>query len=91
MQDLKVKGLGLGDDIHFTPQKIGNVSGLQDRLQDQSRAGGKGVLSGKDVPIDELVEEKKACGNDNDSGNQRHRVKEEETPANPKLEDEYLR
>ena len=41
MQDLKVKGLGMERDIHFTPQKIGNVAGLQDRFKTSPRTGGK--------------------------------------------------
>ena len=81
MQDLKVKGLGMERDIHFTPQKIGNVSGLQDRFKTTPEPEVKGTFR-QDVPIDELVKEKKAS-------EMVSAPKEEETPNNPKLDDEF--
>ena len=60
MQDLKVKGLGMERDIHFTPQKIGNVSGLQDRFKTSPEPEVKGTFR-QDVPIDEAIKEKKAA------------------------------
>ena len=60
MQDLKVKGLGMERDIHFTPQKIGNVSGLQDRFKTTPEPEVKGTFR-QDVPIDEALKEKKAA------------------------------
>ena len=60
MQDLKVKGLGMERDIHFTPQKIGNVSGLQDRFKTSPEPEVKGTFR-QDVPIDEALKEKKAA------------------------------
>ena len=60
MQNLKVKGLGMERDIHFTPQKIGNVSGLQDRFKTSPETEVKGTFR-QDVPIDEAIKEKKAA------------------------------
>ena len=60
MQDLKVKGLGMERDIHFTPQKIGNVSGLQDRFKTSPEPEVKGTFR-QDVPIDEALKEKKTA------------------------------
>ena len=88
MQDLKVKGLGMERDIHFTPQKIGNVSGLQDRFKTTPEPEVRGTFR-QDVPIDELVEEKKAAETTTTPEPKAPASKEEETPANPKLEDEF--
>ena len=131
MQDLKVKGLGMERDIHFTPQKIGNVYGLKDRFKTSPEPEVKGTLR-EDVPIDEALKEKKTEETtvapyphnetegytDADVGfrpedsdvmqgiadwEESHpkaveatfgketapASKEEETPANPKLEDEF--
>jgi len=57
---LKLRGLGMERDIHFTPQKIGNVSGLQDRFKTSPDPEVKGTF-GEDVPIDEALKEKKAA------------------------------
>jgi len=57
-------------------------------IQDDSRAGGKGTFR-QDVPIDELVEEKKAAETTTTPEPKAPASKEEETPANPKLEDEF--
>ena len=49
MQDLKVKGLGMERDIHFTRQKIGNVYGLKDRFKTSPEPDVKGTLR-EDIP-----------------------------------------
>jgi len=75
-------------DIHFTPQKIENVSGLQDRFKTTPEPEVRGTFR-QDVPIDELVEEKKAAETTTTPEPKAPASKEEETPANPKLEDEF--
>ena len=54
-------------DIHFTPQKIGDVSGLQDRFKTTPEPEVKGTFR-QDVPIDEVKEKKAAEIKDNGSG-----------------------
>ena len=90
MQDLKVKGLGMERDIHFTPQKIGNVSGLQDRFKTSPEPEVKGTFR-QDVPIDEALKEKKTAEIKATMAPEPKvpAPKEEETPASPKLDDEF--
>ena len=86
MQDLKVKGLGMERDIHFTPQKIGNVSGLQDRFKTTPAPEVRGTFR-QDVPIDEALKEKKTA--EMTTAPEPTSPTPKETPANPKLDDEF--
>jgi N12 class adenine-specific DNA methylase len=101
MQDLKVKGLGMERDIHFTPQKIENVSGLHDRFKTSPESEVKNTYKEQakknaDGDARALAERKKWFAPMKETEKAAETVTEpkapapkEETPANPKLDDEF--